>query len=315
MVFSRFSSRRPRRSRSGTELLLLPRDEFNRRMYIGGIAVDSAGDAYIDGASNNSVNGFPALKALAFEPAISAGGFDAFVMKISPTGLAATDLVYATLLGGSSSDAANAIAIDSATPPNAYIVGTTQSTDFPVARAATPGYQATLYPGAMANAFLSVIGQDSSGNANLNYSTYLGGSSNDSAFGVALVPPGAGNGPLAVYVAGVTTSWNFPWHDNLQPFNGAQDAFVAKFNTAVPGTASLIYATPLGGTSPPGMALSAASAVVAETGTAGNRAFVAGRTTASDFPTAITTAGTAVNGVQAVCWQLPDFAARHFELY
>ncbi len=269
-------------------------------MYIGGIAVDSAGDVYIDGASNNSVNGFPTLKALAFEPAISAGGFDAFVMKISPTGLAATDLVYATLLGGSSSDAANAIAIDSATPPNAYIVGTTQSTDFPVARATTPGYQATLYPGAAANAFLSVIGQDSSGNATLTYSTYLGGSSNDSALGVALVPPGTGT-PLAVYVAGVTTSWNFPWHDNLQPFNGAQDAFVAKFNTAVPGAASLIYATPLGGTSPSGMALTAASSVVAETGTAGNRAFVAGRTTASDFPTAITTAGTPVDGVQAVC--------------
>jgi len=240
---------------------------------IGGIAVVPSGDAYIAGYTNNSVNGFPAVNA--------------------------TDLVYGTLLGGSSDDAATAIALDSSTPPNVYVVGTTQSTNFPM-NASVPGYQTTLRPGATANAFLSVIGQSSNGNATLLYSTYIGGSSNDSAQGVAVLPSASG-GPTVVYLAGVTTSWDFPWHDNLQPFNGAEDALVAKFSTSVAGTASLLYATPLGGTLPSGLATAEANAIAAQSSAAGNRVFVAGAATASDFPAAITTAGAAVDGVQAFC--------------
>ena len=61
-----------------------------------------------------------------------------------------------------------------------------------------------------------------SGQTSLKYSTYLGGSETDAGQGIAVAAQNA------VYVTGKTTSWDFPWHDNLQPFNGAGDAFVAK---------------------------------------------------------------------------------------
>ena len=153
-------------------------------------------------------------------------------MKISPTGQAATDLVYATLLGGSSADAANAVAHRFGHSSQRLRCRHNAVHEFPHERR-RPDTKQLCTPGATANAFLSVIGQDSNGNATLLYSTYLGGSSNDSAQGVAVLASASGTGASAVYVAGVTTSWDFPWHDNLQPFNGAQDAFVAKFNTAV----------------------------------------------------------------------------------
>ena len=98
-----------------------------------------------------------------------------------------------------------------------------------------------------ANAFFAVVSQDPTPSTTfLLYSTYLGGSSTDAANGVAVAALNQ------VYVAGTTNSWDFPWHDNLQAFNGAGDAFVAKFDPTMAGAKSLIYATPLGGTSPPG---------------------------------------------------------------
>lgn len=57
----------------------------------------------------------------------------------------------------------------------------------------------------------------------LLYSTYLGGTQADSGRSVAAVAPNA------VYISGKTTSWDFPWLNNLQPFTGNEDAFVANF--------------------------------------------------------------------------------------
>ncbi len=99
----------------------------------------------------------------------------------------------------------------------------------------------------------------------------------------------------AVYVAGAAGSWNFPWHDNFQPFNGTSDAFVAKFNPALSGSASLIYSTPLGGTSPVGGSATASANSVSTDGA--GHVYVAGQTTAADFPTA----GNPGTGVQSIC--------------
>ncbi|MGD1211965.1 MAG: choice-of-anchor D domain-containing protein [Candidatus Acidiferrales bacterium] len=213
-------------------------------------------------------------------------------MKIAPLGQSNVDLVYATLLGGSGTDQALAVGLDSSTPPAAYVTGTTQSTDFPV-NGATPGYHKTLPTGATSNAFLAVIAQGATGTMSLLYSTYLGGSSSDAGQGIAVAAPNA------VYIAGAATSWDFPWHDNVQPFNGAADAFIAKFDPASAGAASLIYATPLGGTSPPGMTLGATANAVATDGA--GHAYVAGATTSADFPTAVTSSGVSIDGFQPVC--------------
>lgn len=257
---------------------------------VGGIAVDSSGNAYIAGFAANSASGFPTKNA--FQSAYGGGTADAFLMKISALGAGSQDLVYATLLGGSDADEALGVAVDSANPPNAYVTGMTESPDFPVS-GATPGFQTALHANATSNAFLAVISQNAStGMTSLVYSTYLGGSATDAGQGVAVT---ASN---AVYVVGSTTSFDFPWRDNLQPFNGAGDAFVAKLDPTSAGAASLIYATPLGGTSPPGGTASASGNAVAADGA--GHSYIAGITTSGDFPTAVTTSNS-VNGFQQNC--------------
>lgn len=266
---------------------------------VGGIAVDAASppNIYIAGFTSNSVNGFPVQHAL--QSVYGGGATDGFLMKLSPLSQGANDLVYATLLGGSGADEALAVAVDSASTPNAYVTGSTGSADFPIS-GATAAYQASLHASASSNAFLVVVSQDAiSGQTSLAYATYLGGSVADAGQGLAVAAPNA------VYIAGATTSPDFPWHDNLQPFNGAGDAFVAKIDPTTPGAASLIYATPLGGTSPAGgSAVAAANAVAADDA---GHVYVAGATTSGSFPTAVTTENP-VNGFQqscASCLELP----------
>lgn len=85
-----------------------------------GIAVDATG-IFVAGYTYST--NFP----LAVPRQLSgAGDFDAFVMKLDPTG---TSLIYSTYLGGGASDVANALAIDGA--GNAYVTGTTSSNNFP----------------------------------------------------------------------------------------------------------------------------------------------------------------------------------------
>ncbi len=257
---------------------------------VGGIAVDVSGNAYVAGFSSNSSNGFPTKNAI--QAAYGGGDSDAFLMKISPAGNGATDLVYATLLGGSGTDEALAVALDSSNPPNAYVTGTTQSPNFPV-NGAVGTYQSSLRPNATANAFLSVVSQNAiSGQSALAYSTYFGGSRADVGRGVAV------SGPNSVFLTGATNSADLPWRDNLQAFNGAGDAFVAKFNPTLPGAASFIYVTPLGGTSPAGSTASAVGNAVAADQS--GHVYVVGASTSADFPTAVTTES-AMNGFEASC--------------
>jgi hypothetical protein len=103
----------------------------------------------------------------------------------------------------------------------------------------------------------------------LIYSTYLGGSSYDEGYGIAV--DNAGN----AYVTGFTGSTNFPTMNPLQPANsGGNDAFVAKIN---PAGSALVYSTYLGGG---GGDIGTGIAVDG----AGN-AYVTGATDSTDFPT------------------------------
>jgi hypothetical protein len=209
-------------------------------------------------------------------------------------------LIYATLLGGSGLDQALGVAVDNSIPANAYVTGTTQSKNFPV-NGSNAAYQSSLHVNATANAFLSVVAQNpSTGLTSLAYSSYIGGSSNDAGRGVTAT---AFN---SVYVTGSASSWDFPWHDNLQPFNGSSDGFVVKIDPSAAGSSSLIYATPLGGTAPAGLTVSAAAS-----GIAADRlgdVYAAGQTTAADFPTAVTTGGF-VTGFQPICGSCQSYPA------
>jgi len=122
-------------------------------------------------------------------------------------------LSYSTYLGGALDDHVNAIAVDSS--GNAYVTGSTRSTDFPT----TNPIQGS-FGGGFDDAFVTKI--NAAGDAHV-YSTYLGGTSNDNAFGIDV--DSSGN----AYVVGFTTSTNFPTTNPIQVSNaGLRDAFVTK---------------------------------------------------------------------------------------
>src|SRR6185295_2714361 len=123
-----------------------------------------------------------------------------------------TALVYSTYLGGNGGDIGFDISLDAAT--NAYVVGVTGSANFPLSNALQ-----TTYAGSN-DAFVSKLNANGSA---LVYSTYLGGSDDDQAFGIAT--DGADN----AYVSGATRSTNFPLEKALQAtLSGPRDTFITK---------------------------------------------------------------------------------------
>jgi hypothetical protein len=220
-----------------------------------GIAVDSAGSAYVTGWAGQN---FPTTPG-AFQTTLNTNGFEnAFVTKFNPTGSA---LVYSTYLGGSVQDFGYGIGLDGA--GNAYVTGVTQSTDFPTKNP----LQATY--GGDADAFVAKINPTGSA---LVYSTFLGGSGDDFGLGIAL--DGAGN----AYVTGYTASGNFPTKNPLQA--NAANVFVAEINAA--GSA-LVYSTYLGGSGSEDYVNWRFTGSIAVD--SAGRAYVTGVTYSTDFPT------------------------------
>ena len=178
-----------------------------------GIAVDAAGNAYIDGTTDSTEQTFPVKVG----PDLSHNGVrDAFVAKVNPQG---TGLDYCGYIGGSGDEFGNGIAVDAA--GSAYIGGTTNSNEqtFPV----------TVGPDLTHNgnydAFVAKVNPQGIG---LDYCGYIGGSGNDYGYIAAVVA--AGN----AYVTGRTTSKEQTFPVAVGPdltYNGGDsDAFVAKVN-------------------------------------------------------------------------------------
>jgi uncharacterized protein (TIGR03437 family) len=140
---------------------------------------------------------------------------------------------YATYLGGAGDDGAAQIALDP--QGNVYVTGGTQSVDFPLIKSATPGAAIE-----MIDVFVTKL----NANGQLIYSTFIGGSNNDSGMGIAVDAQGN------AYVTGVTRSANFPRVQAVQnkcaagTQNDRLDAFVLKLNAAGSG---IVYSTCLGG--------------------------------------------------------------------
>lgn len=196
-----------------------------------GIAVDTAGNAYVTGITMST--NFPAISAV---QSSLKGNSDAFVAKINAAGSA---LVYSTYLGGSSNENATvlvsglgAIAVD--TNGNAYVTGTTASSDFP----GVNPVQASS--GGGRDAF---VAQLNAAGSTLTFSTYLGGSADETGWGIAV------DGTGGIYVAGETLSTNFPTVNALlaKPCGGS-DAFLSKIVPALPAPPALSSTrwTPLG---------------------------------------------------------------------
>ncbi|HEU4769744.1 MAG TPA: SBBP repeat-containing protein, partial [Pyrinomonadaceae bacterium] len=90
-----------------------------------GIAVDGSGNAYVTGMTRST--NFPVANAIQTAHDFTTGATDAFVTKLNTQGSA---LVYSTYLGGAGLDTARGIAVDTA--GNAYVIGSSDSFDFPL---------------------------------------------------------------------------------------------------------------------------------------------------------------------------------------
>src|SRR5207249_4661118 len=143
---------------------------------------------------------------------------------------------YATILGGDGSNESFGIAVDIA--GSAYVTGVTTSTNFPTRVA----LQSTI--NRKEDAFVAKL---SSTGKNLDYSTYLGGTSADVGRGIAV------DTSVNTYVTGLTLSTDFPTTSNALQQTAPQrsrlssllpTAFVSKINTV---NSTVVYSTYFGG--------------------------------------------------------------------
>lgn len=208
-------------------------DEFGSDLlfstYLGGsnidqafaIALDGAGNAYVAGSTNS-----PDFKTRNPLQGVFQGNYDVFLTKIKADG---TDLFYSTYLGGTAFDEAYGVTVDAG--GNAYLTGVTASTNFPVLNP----LQAQSGGGG-ADVFVTKVNAQGSA---LSYSTYLGGSGVDIAYGIDL------DQNVNVYLTGHTFSANYPTLNALQATpRGGADAFITRINGSGTG---LVYSTFLGG--------------------------------------------------------------------
>ncbi|MCX6665896.1 MAG: SBBP repeat-containing protein [Euryarchaeota archaeon] len=215
------------------------------------IEVDQNDCVYVTGATRSC--DFPMMNPY---DGIYNGGDDAFVTKFSAHG---NELVYSTYLGGTDDDGACSIAVDQ--NGCAYVTGITYSNDFPMVN---PFDMSTS---GLDEAFVSKL--SAQGNE-LVYSTYLGGTQEDEAFGIVV------DQNNNAYITGSTSSDDFPTTVDSYDgsLNGDWDVFVVKFS---PQGNTLIYSTYIGGT---GSELSLGIAINQL-----NCVYVTGWTKSNDFPT------------------------------
>ncbi len=232
--------------------------------YLGGSQDDCAYGIVVDALDRPVVTGdtqsadFPVTPGT-WQTVFGGGTVDAVVVRLAADG---GSLGFSTFLGGNGIEQARGVAIDAS--GFIYVTGYTKSTNFP-----THSPLQASFGGGDWDAFVT---QFYTAGDLLYYSTYLGGSGSDQAWGIAV------DGDYCAYVTGETTSASFPTANAFQPAMHsapASSAFVSKLSSA--GT-SLEYSTYLGGS---GYG-SSAQAIALDSS---KQAYVTGYTAAPDFPT------------------------------
>lgn len=230
-----------------------------------GAARDSSGNLFIVGRTTSL--DFPTKQPFQKKPG---GSVECFVVKLSPKGV----ILYSTYLGGVRHDSPLGVALGPL--GNAYIVGSTSSSDFPVRISMSPPPSATEYE------YVGFLTKLSASGSSLVYSTFLPAS--PSAIAVR---------DGYAYLAGATGP-SLPVVNAMQPESaGMKDAFLMKVNQS--GTA-LVYSSYLGGKGQDlgrGIAIDSSGAV-----------YIAGQTTSPDFPI---TANAFQPKIAGECWNTPSW--------
>ncbi len=217
-----------------------------------GVALDLGGNAYLTGTTTSTEidTGFPSTLGAFSDSQYPVGhrplGTSSFFLtKVNPSLSGVSSVPYSTYFGGGTPSngetLGGGVAVD--VNSNVYITGGTNFSDLPVLNA----FQGTLAGGL--DVFVAELNPAAVTGTQLLYSTYLGGTGDDIAYGIAV------DSALNTYVTGSTTSTNFPAAGTgvFQPANGGQiDAFLAKLgalgtNGINVGTVPLNYFTYLGG--------------------------------------------------------------------
>lgn len=196
-----------------------------------GIALDARGNVYIAGSTRST--DFPTTRQ-AYKQLRGNGTGTAFVTKLSNNG---TRLAYSTYLGGNNGvEGAKGIAVSAA--GNAYVVGFTEASDFPV----TSGVFGSVRHVGHADAFVTKLNKAGSA---LVYSTLLGGVARADAlhgqtdvntYGQAVAIDEMGN----AYVIGMTNAADFPWVNAINPEVAGDGTFIAKIN---PAATAVLFST------------------------------------------------------------------------
>lgn len=154
------------------------------------------------------------------------GSNDGFILKVQPDG---ATIVWSSYLGGSGSDYLLGVTINES-DGSVFVCGSTESSDFPLAKELS-----TTLSGP-SDAFVTAISADGS---TLEFSTYIGGSAEDTARTMSYSAGGA------VYVAGVTLSSNFVTAQTFGPTDGSSaDGYALRIDDS---TFTITHSMRLGG--------------------------------------------------------------------
>lgn len=217
---------------------------------VQGLITDTEGNLYAVGTTYSA--DFP-VNTQSLQPNFG-GESDAFVVKLNPKG----EVIWSTFLGGAKKEDGRGIILDNR--GNIHIIGRTESENFPVTEGV---FQSKLAGGI--DAFITTLDRK----GKMISSTYLGGADDDIGFSIAL------DSDNALYVAGTTSSKNFPVKNAIQDKNqGGNDIFLAKIDR---DKIKLDFSSYLGGTQDDKLYNIALDSL--------GHAFIMGMTYSSNFPT------------------------------